>query len=271
MLIQNRGSHLLSGVKIGLATACSGVIACLSPPVLAEEAGAVPSGSEAAEHQSAAYSQNLQAVVAVLQQVAALPDTEKQILRTELQDAHGIAVFPGLIKAGMVFANLYGRGVLSYREFGKDWSPPILLTVQGNSWGPQVGAQWIDVLVVFHTARSVESFLAGDLNVALEMLLAPVARQTVSGPDGAPEIMTYIFRRGLLMGQSIDAFSVTIDETANRALYGEAMKAGGTTKGVRLGPRWPPFVKQYVDQVTTLSGQPAPMAYPGQDPNAQPQ
>jgi SH3 domain-containing YSC84-like protein 1 len=272
MPLPDRGAHIHSGTNAWLtAVFLAGVITCLPPPVLAEEAGATPSGSEAAERESAAYSRNLQAVVAVLQQVAALPDAEKQILRTELQDAQGIAVFPGLIKAGMVFANLYGRGVLSYREFGKDWSRPIFLTVHGSSWGPQVGAQWIDVLVVFHTARSVESFLAGNLSVALEMLLAPVARQTASGPDGAPEIMTYIFRRGLLMGQSIDAFSVTIDETANRALYGEAMKAAGTTKGVRLGPRWPPFVKQYVDQVTILSGQPAPMAYPSQDPNAAPE
>jgi lipid-binding SYLF domain-containing protein len=233
-----------------------------------ETLAALPSASETA-HQNGGYTQNLQAVVAVLKQIAALPEEQKQVLQSELKGAQGIAVFPGLTKSGLFFAKLYGRGVLSYREFGKDWSPPILLTLQGRSWGPQIGMEWVDVLVIFHTTRSVENFLAGKLNVSLEMLLGSALGQAGSTEDGQPEIMTYIFRRGLLVGQSMDEFSVTIDETANQALYGEAMKAGATTKGVRIGPRWPPFVKQYVDRVHTLSGEPVPP--PGQIQSAIPE
>lgn len=48
-----------------------------------------------------------------------------------LEDAHGFAVFPGLIKAGFLVANIYGRGVLTYRDEDGRWSPPVLLTIRG--------------------------------------------------------------------------------------------------------------------------------------------
>src|SRR5690242_10189381 len=42
-----------------------------------------------------------------------------------LKDAKGVAIFPGVLKAGLVLGGRFGRGVLASRDVNGCWSRPI--------------------------------------------------------------------------------------------------------------------------------------------------
>lgn len=172
-----------------------------------------------------------------------------------LQGAHGFAVFPNLTKAGFIVANIYGRGVLTYRDEAGRWSPPILLTLQGYSLGPQFGLQVSDVLVVLKTRRSLEGLLAGTPRTGMDVM--PLGSGQPPTPDGEAEIVSYALRRGLMIGQSIDEYVVRIDEPGNLTLYGQTLPVGEIARGTRIGLRLPVPAQKFVERVNLLSGRPA--------------
>ncbi|MGB3400555.1 MAG: lipid-binding SYLF domain-containing protein, partial [Candidatus Deferrimicrobiaceae bacterium] len=58
--------------------------------------------------------------VEVLEDISAIP--EKGIPPALLQNAHGIAVVPGVIKVGFVVGGRHGRGVVLVRDDRGGWS-----------------------------------------------------------------------------------------------------------------------------------------------------
>lgn len=172
-----------------------------------------------------------------------------------LEDAHGFAVFPGLIKAGFLVANIYGRGVLTYRDEDGRWSPPILLTIRGQSVGPQIGLLVSDVLIVMKTRRSLESLLTGSMKLGMDV--PPRTGVELPAEAGAAEIVSYALRRGAMIGQSIDEYIVSIDDPGNLTLYGQTLQPGEIARGIRMGLRLPMPAQKYVERVNVLSGKPS--------------
>lgn len=85
-------------------------------------------------------------------EIMSVPD--KAIPNTILDKAEAIAVFPGTLKGGLGIGAHRGKGILSVRnrETGA-WSNPAFLTLTGGSFGAQIGAQELDlVLVVLNKA-----------------------------------------------------------------------------------------------------------------------
>ena len=88
----------------------------------------------------------------VLEEIMAASDNA--VPRAILERAEGIAVFPSLIKGGIVVGGQRGRGVLSVRDKKTGgWSSPAFLTITGGSIGAQFGAQAIDLLLVINNQR----------------------------------------------------------------------------------------------------------------------
>ena len=88
----------------------------------------------------------------VLEEIMAASD--HAVPRAIMEKAEGIAVFPSLIKGGIVVGAQRGRGVLSVRDKKTgDWSSPAFLTITGGSIGAQFGAQAIDLLLVINNQR----------------------------------------------------------------------------------------------------------------------
>src|SRR5262245_52580536 len=78
-----------------------------------------------------------------------------------LQDAQGIAIIPGMIKAGLVVGGRHGRGVMVVRDQDGAWANPIFVTLTGGSIGWQIGVQSTDVVLVFKTRNSLDRILKG--------------------------------------------------------------------------------------------------------------
>src|SRR5260221_4013923 len=74
----------------------------------------------------------------ILEEIQSAPDTS--IPDQIMGSAQCVAVVPSMLKAGFVFGARYGRGVASCRT-AKGWSDPAFFTIEGGSWGLQIGGQ----------------------------------------------------------------------------------------------------------------------------------
>jgi lipid-binding SYLF domain-containing protein len=159
---------------------------------------------------------------AVLQQIVSIP--EKNIPPALLGNASGIAIIPGVIKAGFILGGRYGTGVLLVRDEHGRWSNPSFISLTGGSIGWQVGVESIDIVLVFKHRRSIDRIVNGKFTLGADASVAagPVGRQASAATDVQlkSEIYSYSRSRGLFAGLALDGAALQIDEEDNDALYG---------------------------------------------------
>jgi lipid-binding SYLF domain-containing protein len=136
------------------------------------------------------------------------------------KDAQGVAIFPGVLKAGFLVGGRFGRGILLVREKDDSWGPPTFLKIRGGSVGFQVGAQSTDLILLFKTKESVERILKGKgkltLGADLAVAAGPVGRQAEAATDAQlrAEIYSYSRSRGLFAGLALEGAGLLADPAA---------------------------------------------------------
>lgn len=171
--------------------------------------------------------QTMQDATAVLNDFVNIP--ENAIPPALLSEAYGVAIIPGVIKAGFVVGGRYGEGVLSVRTADGSWSHPVFINLAGASVGWQIGASSTDVILVFKTQRGVDQIVNGQVTLGGDISIAagPVGR-TASAATNLKldaEIYSYSRSRGLFAGLALRGGVITIDDEANWRYYGEAIDA----------------------------------------------
>lgn len=148
-----------------------------------------------------------------------------------IAQARGVAIFPSVVKAGFVFGGQYGEGLVLRRDpVKKRWYGPSFVSVTGASWGLQIGAQSIALVLVITNDRGLEGFmgnnvkLGGDLSVAA----GPVGRRGEMGTDFKMKasIYSYSMTKGLFAGVSLEGAAINVDRNANQAYWGKPFSAG---------------------------------------------
>jgi len=166
-----------------------------------------------------------------------------------LAEAKGIAIFPSVIKAGLVFGGQYGEGLVLRRDPGaKKWYGPSFATVAGASWGLQIGAQSIALVLVITNERGLEGFkgnnvkLGGDLAVAA----GPVGRRGELGTDYRlkASIYSYSMTKGLFAGLSLEGAAITVDKNANQVYWGTPTTAGTALNKRATGSKITPLINE---------------------------
>ncbi len=160
--------------------------------------------------------------VEVLEQTMSIP--EQGIPPVLLDKADGIAIIPGVIKAGFILGGRYGKGILVVREKDGSWSNPVFITIAGGSIGWQIGVEAIDIILVFKSSRSIEGIMKGKFTLGADASVAagPVGRQASASTDVLlkSEIYSYSRSRGLFAGLALDGAGIQINHDANEAFYG---------------------------------------------------
>lgn len=191
----------------------------------------------------------------VLRSLSEIP--EKGIPPRLFRDAAGIAVIPGLIKAGFVVGGRHGRGLLSVKNDAGAWSLPTYVSMTGGSIGFQAGVQSVDVVLVFKTQRSVRDIVDGKFTLGADASVAagPVGREASASTDSQlkAEIFAYSRARGLFAGVSLDGSVLEIDHKANAEAYGDGASAAAIFRG-SVSQRPGPAVS-FVDALEELTAQ----------------
>ena len=191
----------------------------------------------------------------VLTEIMSIP--EKGVPPSLLRNAHGLAVIPGVLKAGFVVGGRYGWGVLAVRSKEAGWSSPCFVSLAGGSVGYQIGAQSTDVILVFKSSRSIDGIMRGKYTLGADAAVAagPVGRQAGAATDVEfkAEIYSYSRSRGLFAGVSFEGAALQIDHKSNVSFYGQQGITPGDIfagKGIEVPARAKEF-KQVLTKYTT--------------------
>ena len=164
----------------------------------------------------------------VLDEIMAAGD--KAIPRAILEKAQGIAVFPSLIKGGVLVGGQRGHGILSVRDASGAWSAPGFLTLTGGSLGPQLGLHAIDLVLVINNRRGLEQLVKNQFKLGAEAGIAagPIGREATAQTDLQlrAQILGYSRARGLFAGVTLNGSTVRADRDANKRFYGTGFKTG---------------------------------------------
>jgi lipid-binding SYLF domain-containing protein len=165
----------------------------------------------------------------VLEEIMAAAD--KAVPRSIMEKAAGIAVFPSLIKGGLIVGGQHGRGVLSVRDKQHGgWSSPAFLTITGGSFGAQIGAQALDLILVINNQRGLEQMVKNQFKLGVDAAATagPVGRDASAQTDiqMRAQILSYSRSRGLFAGVTLNGSTIRQDRDANERYYGTAYRTG---------------------------------------------
>jgi lipid-binding SYLF domain-containing protein len=143
-----------------------------------------------------------------------------------LERAYGIAVVPDVAKVAFWGGGRYGTGVLVVRDKSGNFTSPVFIRLAGGSFGPQIGVQSTDIVLVFTTRAGIEGITDGKLTLGGDASVAagPVGRQASAGTDAnfAAEVYSYSRAKGLFAGIALDGTALTIDRKSNARYYKRA-------------------------------------------------
>jgi lipid-binding SYLF domain-containing protein len=161
---------------------------------------------------------------------------EKGIPSHVLRRARGLAII-SVVKAGFIFSGKAGEGVVVART-GHGWSGPSFIGTGGAGWGPQIGAQVTDFVIVLNNDRAVNAFSKGG-NVTLgadaSVAAGPVGRAAEADVTPRAAIYTYSRTKGLFIGASLEGAVIGARKGANERYYTRPVTAYDILHG-RVNP-----------------------------------
>src|SRR5712671_5140829 len=174
------------------------VIACL----------AIPSFAADDDDQNKAEDR-IKAAGTVLDEIESAPD--QGIPEEVLGSAECVAVVPTLLKGGFIVGARYGRGVASCRT-AKGWSAPAFFTIKGGSFGLQIGAQAVDLVMLIMNDDGMKNLLNSQFKLGADASVAagPVGRHAAADTDWKlkAQVLSYSRARGLFAGLELSGAAI---------------------------------------------------------------
>jgi lipid-binding SYLF domain-containing protein len=186
----------------------------------------------------------VKAAATVLEEIQAAPDT--RIPDEVMGSAECVAVVPSMLKAGFVFGARYGRGVASCRS-PKGWSDPAFFTIEGGSFGLQIGGQAVDLIMLVMNHKGMENLLASKFKLGADASVAagPVGRHAAADTDWKmrAQVLSYSRARGVFAGLELNGAVVRIDRDSTREFYGQVQPFSTTLQTVSSPEAAMPFLQ----------------------------
>ena len=174
----------------------------------------------------------------VMQEILDIPDNIPQEL---LEKAECVIVIPSMTKLAIGIGGSYGRGAMvcrSGKEFNGPWGAPAMYTLEGGSFGLQLGGESTDVVFLVMNNRGVEALLDSKVKLGGNASAAagPKGRSIEGSTDASlrAEILSYSRSRGLFAGISLEGTSLRPDDDASKEVYGRKMTARKIVMGNRI-------------------------------------
>jgi lipid-binding SYLF domain-containing protein len=178
------------------------------------------------------------------------------IPREALAKAHGVAVFPGVVRGALLIGGYSGDGVVTVRRPDGSFSPPAIIRMAGGSLGLQIGAEITDVVLLIMTPKGLQGLLSSEFTVGADMSAAagPTGKRAEASTDlkFTTDLVTYSRTRGLFAGLSLGGASVRAADDWNHSLYGR----GYTVREILLGTQLsiPQVAQGFIQTVVASSG-----------------
>ena len=148
--------------------------------------------------------------------------------------AECVAVIPSMKKAAFIFGGEYGRGMMSCRT-ANGWSAPLFMQLAKGSWGLQIGAEAVDLVLLVMNRGGVDTLLDNKVSLGVDASVAagPVGRRGAASTDAQlnAQILSYSRSKGLFAGIDLSGGVLRPDKDANVEFYGRAIAARDVLSG----------------------------------------
>lgn len=179
----------------------------------------------------------VQAAADVLNEIQSAPD--QGMPENVLASAECVAVVPTMLNGGFILGARFGRGVASCRH-PKGWSAPAFFTVEGGSFGFQIGGQAIDLVMLIMNDDGMRRLLSSKFKLGADASVAagPVGRQAEASTDWKlrAQILSYSRARGVFAGVALDGAVVRQDKDSTREFYGHMVSTKASLGGAIAAP-----------------------------------
>ena len=173
----------------------------------------------------------------VLDEIMGAPDSG--IPQTVLAKARCVAVIPSMVKGGFVIGGRHGRGAVTCRT-PNGWSAPAFISLNGGSWGAQIGVEKVDLVLLFMNDKGVNSLLKDNFKMGADASVAagPLGRHAEAATDAKlnSEILAYSRAKGLFAGVELNGAAVKPDNDSNVSFYGSNINWKETLSGAVKAP-----------------------------------
>lgn len=171
----------------------------------------------------------------VMHEILNVPDNVPQEV---LDKARCVVVIPSMTKVALVVGGSYGRGAMVCRSgehFDGSWGAPAMFSLEGGSFGLQLGAQATDIVLMVINDRGAQKLLGSSVKLGGDATAAagPKGRHVEADTDATmrAEILSYSRSRGLFAGISLDGTSLRPDDDATELVYGRKLTAKEVLEG----------------------------------------
>lgn len=176
--------------------------------------------SKTDQQDSSKVAERAEAAARVLSEITAAPD--KGIPTSILSKAKCVIVIPGVKKAGFIIGGRYGRGYATCRT-PNGWSAPAPVFLGGGSYGAQIGAEGVDLVLLVMNDKGVQRLLSSKFEIGVDASAAagPVGRSASAATDVKlnAEILSYSRAKGLFAGIELNGAKLKQDVDSTKALY----------------------------------------------------
>lgn len=149
--------------------------------------------------------------------------TDERIPADLVQQAECIAVFPSVIRAGLIIGVRTGSGLVSCRDDTTgELGAPAVFNIRAASVGLQAGVQSTKLILLATSDEGVDALLAGGttLGGGVGVSAGPVGFGTNVNTAQA-DIVSYAESSGLFAGVDLEGSSISFAEEANQDIYGQ--------------------------------------------------
>jgi lipid-binding SYLF domain-containing protein len=159
---------------------------------------------------------------------SALEMPDRGIPKDLLKKCRGLAIFPGVLKVGVLVGASRGSGiVLRKDEKSGEWSRPAFFKIQSGSLGLQLGAQYTDLILLIMNEQGVERLLEEKFVLGADVSVAagPVGREASAETNTRFEsgILSYSRSKGLFAGLALNGATIQPDTAANEIYHGKGV------------------------------------------------
>ncbi len=178
--------------------------------------------------------------------------------RDLMDQARCVIVMPSVYKAAFTVGGNLGRGAMvcrSGRNFTGPWGAPVMMALEGGSFGDQAGGDVSDFVLLLMNDRGVRNLMLSKVKLGGRVSIAagPLGRDAAADNNGyeRSEILSYSRTRGVLAGVSLEGSTLRPDDRANRNLYEWPVSAQAILDGA--GVKAPPEARVLIAMLQNAS------------------
>lgn len=188
--------------------------------------------------------------ISMLDEISAADDVSA--MADTVKTSRAIAIIPSMVKAGFIIGGEYGEGLILRHEGGK-WYGPSFYNIGGGSFGLQIGAQNVALLLAVINERGVGAFTGSKTKLGGDFAITagPVGRRAEAATDAQAKasIYSYSMTKGLFAGVSLEGSVISISVKRNNEYWGGKVSAKEALHKPANDKRIAPLIKALDDLV----------------------